>query len=37
MISRRDDGAAHEAAKVPGPGTYNPNLKDKRHNPTFKQ
>ena len=36
MISRRANGLANEAAKVPGPGAYNPNSKTKKSNPMFK-
>lgn len=30
MKSRRTNGLANEAAKVPGPGAYNPSNKNKR-------
>jgi len=29
MISRRGNGIMNEAARVPGPGAYNPSAKDK--------
>ncbi|EGR31757.1 hypothetical protein IMG5_102570 [Ichthyophthirius multifiliis] len=36
MISRRGNIAQNEAAKVPGPGTYNPQNKNKLKQPAFK-